>query len=186
MGSLNDGSLFYNLRLQSDTCPLVKVPDACTDYACTTTSFVWNENPMCYHSNSEANAAHLRSRHNPVFAYVNDAWYRNASPTFGCSDKARWLSAAEVCHVGKAAIFCDFFVSDTKCDLTSSRRKGYLGILCSSNTTSIRVPLDKLNKVYDFIRQARGAVWYRCPRGELSAGGGYLTSGCIPRRINGQ
>ena len=31
----------------------------------------------------------------PVLAYIDVAWYGNLPPTFGCSDKVQWLSAAE-------------------------------------------------------------------------------------------
>ena len=71
-----------------------------TDYMCTTKSFCWNESPMCYHPNSKANTAYLRARGIPILAYVDDAWYWNFPPTFGCSDKVQWLSTMEAFHVG--------------------------------------------------------------------------------------
>ena len=66
-----------------------------TNWVCTTAPFVWNESPACHHAFSEANAAYPRSRGIPVLAYIDVAWYENLPPTFGCSDKVQWLSAAE-------------------------------------------------------------------------------------------
>ena len=50
--------------------------------------------------------------------------------------------------------FCGCFLSDTKCDLKPSRMQRYLSFLCDSNTTSFRVPEDKLQKVHALIRAA--------------------------------
>ena len=38
-------------------------------------------------------------------------------------------------------LFHDYFLSDTKCGLTTSRTQRYLGIVCDSNATPFRVPL---------------------------------------------
>ena len=52
------------------------------------------------------------------------------------------------------SFFCDYFLSDTKCDLKPLRIQRYLSILCDSDTTSFRIPEDKLRKLHALITAA--------------------------------
>ena len=139
------------MGLQPESWPLFGVSYEGTDLVCTTIPFGWNGSLACYHELSEAKATYLQSRGIPVLAYVDHAWYGNFS-TFGRSDKVQWLSAAEALHVGMlVSYFCDYFLSDTKCDLKPSRIQRYLGILRDSSTTCFRIPDDKLRKLHTLI-----------------------------------
>ena len=155
MGSLDDRSGFHNLGLQPESWPLFGVSYNGIDLVFTTVPFGWNASPACYHALTKAKAAHLRSRGIPVLAYIDDAWYGNFVSTFGRTDKEQWLSAAEALHVGIiGSFFCGYFLSDIKCDLKRSRIQRYVCILRDSDTTSFRIPEDKVRMIHALITAA--------------------------------
>ena len=52
------------------------------------------------------------------------------------------------------SFLCGQFLSAKKCDFRPTRQQQYLGMVCDSDTATLRVPHDKLDKLQQLLREA--------------------------------
>ena len=84
--------------------------------------FSFSLSSWCYHTLSEAKAAHLRSKGIPALAYLDDSWLSNFRVSHGREVRAQWLAAGEATHVAKLVSFlCGQFLSAKRCDFRPTR-----------------------------------------------------------------
>ena len=87
--------------------------------------------------------------------HLDDSWLSDFWASHGLPAREQWLAAVEATHVAMLVSFlCGQFLSAKKCDFRPTRQQQYLGMVCNSDTATLRVPHDKLDKLQQLLREA--------------------------------
>ena len=126
--------------------------------------FGWCSAPFIDASLSEAVARYLRSRDVPVLTWIDGFYVTNFRSTRFVEPNQQFVAAqAAASLVLDVKYQAGYFISISKCDLTSSTRLVFLGIIFDTAQCRFEAPADKLDKLEHILSDAitSGAITFQ-------------------------